>query len=278
MAVTNFCNDQLPSQYFFLRGTEKYTNDVRVFDDQYDVLITADCGDLHFAGIHEHVAKMTAPNEKRRPLLINIDHHVTNSLYGDLNIVDAHASSTCELLHRFFTKTGVELDQNMATCLLTGIITDTGHFSNPATTHEALETASSLLRLGAKSHEISRRLLRNKSIDSLRLWGSVLSRLKYNEKLGVASTVIFNRDLEDKISEEHVEGVSNFLNQFLDAKVIMVLRETPDGKVRGSLRSSENIDVSQIAKLMGGGGHKKAAGFAVPGRIVEDATGWRLEE
>jgi phosphoesterase RecJ-like protein len=278
IAVTNFCVDPLPTQYLFLQGTEKYTTDPLVFTEQYDALVVIDCGDLHYAGIHEHVAKMTVPKGKRRPLLINLDHHITNEMYGDLNVVDAQASSACELLYRLFVRTGIEFNQDIATCLLTGIITDTSNFNNAATTYTSLEAASHLLRHGAKLHEISRHLRRNKTIDALRLWGLVLSRLKYNEKLGVASTVIFNRDLENGVSDEHIEGVSNFLNQFLNAKIIMVLRETPDGKVRGSLRSSDDIDVSQIAKLMGGGGHKKAAGFAVPGRIIEEAGTWRLEE
>jgi len=261
----------------YMRGAERYTTDSAVFDEDHDVVVVMDCSDLRYAGVHEYVPKMTVPGGRRRPVLINLDHHITNEMYGDLNVVDAGASSACELTHRFFEAVGVEVNQEMATCLLTGILTDTSHFSNPATTRSSLESASRLLQRGAKVHDVSRNLQRNKSVDALRLWGSVLSRLKFNEKLGVASTVIFNDDLGEGITEEHVEGVSNFLNQFLEAKVIMVLREMPDGKVRGSLRSAENIDVSQIAKLMGGGGHKKAAGFAVPGKIVEDKTGWRVE-
>lgn len=275
--MTNFCQDAPPPQYMYMRGTEKYTTNPAVFNGDHDVLVVMDCSDLRYAGVHEYVAKMTVPSSKHRPILINLDHHATNEMYGDLNIVDAKASSACELTHRFFEAVDIEVNQEMATCLLTGIITDTGHFSNPATTRSSLESASRLLQRGARLHDIGRNLQRNKSVDSLRLWGSVLSRLKFNEKLGVASTVIFSRDLSDGITEEHVEGVSNFLNQFLDAKVIMVLREMSDGQVRGSLRSVEHVDVSQIAELMGGGGHKKAAGFAVPGKIVEDAEGWRVE-
>jgi len=277
ITVTNFCKDEVPPQYMYMRGADKYTTDSEVFDDGHDVLVVMDCSDLRYAGVHEHVPRMSVAQSKRRPVLINFDHHVTNEMYGDLNVVDAQSSSACELLHRFFEHQGVEVTQDMATCLLTGILTDTGHFSNPATSRSALEAASRLLKRGAKVHDVSRNLQRNKSVGALRLWGSVLSRLKYNDDLGVASTVIFSDDLGEGVTEEHVEGVSNFLNQFLDARVIMVLRELPDGKVRGSLRSAENVDVSQIAKLMGGGGHKKAAGFAVPGRIVEDAAGWRVE-
>ncbi len=277
VAVTNFCKDEVPPQYLYMRGTERYTTNPAVFDGDYDVLVVMDCSDLRYAGVHEHVPHMTVADGRRRPVLINLDHHVTNEMYGDLNVVDANASSACELTHRFFEHLDVEITQDMATCLLTGILTDTGHFSNPATSRSVLEAASRLLKRGAKVHDVSRNLQRNKSVDALRLWGSVLSRLKYNDDLGVASTVIFSDDLGEGVTEEHVEGVSNFLNQFLDAKVIMVLRELPDGNVRGSLRSAENVDVSQIAKLMGGGGHKKAAGFAVPGKIIEDAAGWRVE-
>ena len=276
-AVVNYCQDEVPPQYLYMHGADRYTNDPAVFDERHDVLVVMDCSDLRYAGVHDHVARLSVPESRRRPVLINLDHHATNEMYGDLNLVDAGASSACELTHRFFESVGAEVTQDMATCLLTGILTDTGHFSNPATTREAMEAASRLLQLGAKMHDVSRNIQRNKSVEALRLWGSVLSRLKFNERMGVASTVIFNSDLVDGVTEEHVQGVSNFLNQFLEAKVIMVLREMPDGQVRGSLRSAEDVDVSQIAKLMGGGGHKKAAGFAVPGRIVEDAAGWRVE-
>jgi phosphoesterase RecJ-like protein len=231
-----------------------------------------DAGDLRFAGIADLVAAMP-----RRPFILNFDHHATNERFGDVNVLDVTASSTAEVVYNFFRDCGKDIDKAIATCLLTGILTDTGNFSNPATSKSSLEAASDLLGRGGKIQEVANRLMRNKSMESLRLWGDVLSRLKYNEKLGVASTVIFNKDLErEGVEDEQIEGVSNFLNNFLDVKIVLVLRELPGGLVKGSFRTAENVDVSLIAKVLGGGGHKKAAGFTVPGRVIETPEGWRV--
>lgn len=271
--ATGFCLDQVPDQYTFMPGTEEFVFDQAVFaDPSYDLLAVFDAGDLRYAGIADLVAAMP-----RQPVILNFDHHNTNDLFGDVNILDIKASSTAEVVYHFFQSCGVDIDKAMATCLLTGILTDTGNFSNPATTERCLIAASDLLRRGGKIQEVANRLMRNKSVESLRLWGDVLARLKYNERLGVASTVIFSKDLErEGIDGEQIEGMSNFLNNFLDVKIVLVLTEIPGGKVKGSFRTSEDIDVSAVAKALGGGGHKKAAGFTVPGRVVEVADGWRI--
>jgi phosphoesterase RecJ-like protein len=273
IAATAYCLDPVPEQYRFMPGTEDYSYDPTVFSDpSYDLMAVFDAGDLRFAGVADLVAAMP-----RRPFILNFDHHATNERFGDVNILDVTASSTAEVVYNFFGDCGKDIDKDIATCLLTGILTDTGNFSNPATSKTCLKAASDLLGRGGKIQEVANRLMRNKSMESLRLWGNVLSRLKYNGKLGVASTVIFNKDLErEGIDDEQVEGVANFLNNFLDVKIVLVLRELADGKVKGSFRTAEDIDVSLLAKILGGGGHKKAAGFTVPGRIVETPDGWRV--
>lgn len=272
--ATGFCADVVPSQYAYMPGTEAFTADPSVFADPvHDVLAVFDAGDLRFAGIADHVAAMRTP-----PTIVNFDHHATNERFGAVNVVDVTASSTAEVVYDFLGNVGAEIDREIATCLLTGILTDTGSFSNPATTGSSLEAASDLVRRGAKMQEVASKLMRNKSITSLKLWGKVLARLKHNERLGVASTAIFAEEIAaEGVDEEHIEGISNFLNQFLDAKVVLVLKELPGGKVKGSFRTAEDIDVSAPAKILGGGGHKKAAGFTMPGRIVETDKGWRVE-
>lgn len=273
MRAAAFCVSEVPSQYFYMPGTETYVTDPSVFaGEDHDVVAVFDSGDLEYAGIAEHLAG------RKGLTILNFDHHVTNEGFGDVNIVDPTASSTAEVVYRFFLSQGVEIRRGMATCLLTGILTDTGSFTNPATTSGSFSAASDMLRRGAKLQEVSRNLVRNKPLPALRLWGDVLARLRFNERLGVASTVVFADDMRrEGIDEEHVEGISNFLNTFLDAKVVLVLRELPGGKVKGSFRTAEDVDVSAIAKAMGGGGHRKAAGFTVPGRIVEGDRGWKVE-
>ena len=180
--VTAFCADPIPEQYSFMPGTDEFSCDPAVFQDaSHDVLAMFDAGDLRFAGIADLVAAMP-----KKPYILNFDHHATNERFGDVNVLTVGASSTAEVVYRFMQDCGIEIDRKIATCLLTGILTDTGNFSNPATTNSCLEAASDLLRRGGKIQEVSNKLMRNKSVESLRLWGDVLSRLKYNEKIGRA--------------------------------------------------------------------------------------------
>jgi phosphoesterase RecJ-like protein len=269
-----FCLDEPPRQYAYLPGTEEFTTDPAVFGRGHDVVAVFDAGDLRYAGVDAHVAAM-----RPKPAILNFDHHVTNERFGDVNVVDVKASSTAEVVYGFCMTCGVDIDRDMATCILTGILTDTGNFTNPATTGGSLEAASDLMRRGAKIQEVASQLVRNKPIDALRLWGQVFSRLKFNRELGVASTAILASDLDaGDVEEEHVEGIANFLNTFLDAKVVLVLKEMPGGKVKGSFRTAEDVDVSVPAKMLGGGGHKKAAGFTMAGKVVETDKGWQVVE
>lgn len=273
MQVTGFCHDAIPHQYHYLPGTEHFTNDADVFhrDDGADVIAVFDAGDLRFAKIDGHLGAM-----RRKPVVINFDHHATNEHFGDINVVDVSAASTTEVVYGFLDSIGHRPCEDISKCLLTGILTDTGGFSNAATTGRSLHVASDLVRHGARIQEVALRLDRNKPVHALRVWGSVLDRLKFHEDTGVASTAVFLSDYGDAtgVDEEHVEGISNFLNKFLDVPVVLVLKEVPDGKVKGSLRTTADIDVSAIAKALGGGGHKKASGFTIAGTLQERDDRW----
>ncbi|MEK7570136.1 MAG: DHH family phosphoesterase [Patescibacteria group bacterium] len=239
----------------------------------FDVVIALDSSSLTYAGADSLVAKL-----KGQPTIINIDHHGTNPHFGNLNVVDPEAPSCTVLVHRFLQHIGAHVSQDISTCLLTGILTDTGGFSNMGTTHEAMEIASELLKRGAKFRAITNHTVRNKTVNSLKLWGRALDRLTRHAN-GIVSTVVTQADLEEcEATEEDMEGISNFLNALQDAKVIMVLKER-DGEVKGSLRTTDpDTDVAAMAKqLFGGGGHKKAAGFSVPGTLTQTPDGWRIQ-
>ncbi|MBI4133627.1 DHH family phosphoesterase [Candidatus Uhrbacteria bacterium] len=271
--VVAFCADAIPEQYHYLPGFERFTYDPGVFQDQYDLLCVFDAGDPRYAGIALHLERMP-----QRPTIVNIDHHATNERYGDQNLLFTDASSTAEVVHRFFTANGITIDPHMATCLLTGIVTDTSNFVNPATNATCIRAASNLLICGARMGDITRSLVRNKSIPALQLWGRALERIRENHALGIASTIITKEDVEEAGADvgEATEGIANFLGAVLDVAVIMVLKEQSDGLIKGSLRSNSK-DVSAIAKLLGGGGHKKAAGFTVRGKLIEKDGIWQVE-
>ncbi len=265
--VRAFCRDLPPACYRYLDNVHRYTNDPAVFDDAYDVVIIFDSGDLRYCGVHEHMPRL-APGYH----LVNLDHHVTNERFAQTNIVLTDASSTAEVVYRFYAHNGVHVDAAMATSLLTGLLTDTSSFSNAATNPLAMEAAGAMLSAGARHGDILKHLMHNKTILSLKLWGKMLSRLRYNPAYDMVATYILDEDMAG-LETDDVEGASNFLSATVgEADAIMTLRELPGGLIKGSFRSV-NRDVSKVAKLLGGGGHKKAAGFTVAGRIAETPDG-----
>jgi len=269
-----FCLDPAPEYFQFLPNVEVITSDeTHLATKEFDLIIILDSGDLEYAGIHEHFRKL-----KGLPVVINIDHHPSNAYFGHINLVHPAASSTSEIIYHFLDYFRFPIDKEVATCLLTGILTDTGGFSNLATTSSSMEVASKLLASGARLKQITENALKNKSLTQLQLWGRALARLKRDEKTGVVTTVITQKDFDElDIDDNGTEGIANFLNNIDGAKVIIVLREKEDGTIKASLRTTHpEVDVSELAKKFGGGGHKKAAGFSVKGKIVETKEGWKI--
>ena len=132
-----------------------------------------------------------------------------------------------------------------------------------------------MLAAGGRMFDVHKHLLHDKTIPALKIWGLFLSRLRYNPTYDLVTTYMREEDVKD-VPKDVVEGVSNFLNAVTGgADTTLVLNEIGNGQVKGSFRSV-NRDVAKVAKLLGGGGHKKAAGFTVAGRIVETADGPRI--
>lgn len=270
--VSLYCFDELPNYLTFLSGTEKIKSQIDDFWRQAKAIIIVDCGDLSMVGI---------PDESfTGKCLAVIDHHVSNPLYGEVNVVESTAASSSEIIFNYFKFSRLAIDKAAATALLTGIYTDTDGFSNLGTTPESLAIASELLKLGANFKEVTANTLQNKSVASLKLWGKALERLRLDRDKGIAITVLRQTDVDEcQARPDDAEGIASLLNHLADVKMSMVLRELPDGTVKGSLRTTnELIDVSKVAKLLGGGGHMKAAGFTVKGRVMETEKGWKIVE
>ena len=260
--VSVFCSAPLPKNLTFLDYAHEVQSDTALFTQPYDFIITFDAGSLRHCGIDQLL-----PMTPKGYTLIVFDHHATNERFGMINAVYTNACSTAEVVYRFFEECHITIDDRMATSLLTGIVYDTSSFSNSGTTSKGLEAAGELFARGARQTDVLRSLVQNKSPDGLRLWGLALSRLSYHPGLDVVSTYFLTEDLPTKASEEAVEGLSNFLNAACgQGDTMLVLRETREGKIKGSLRSIKR-DISRVAQLLGGGGHKKASGFMVNGKI-----------
>ncbi len=185
-----FCKSPVP-EYLSWLPEHKFTSDASILEHpDLDVIVTIDVGDLRLTGIKEQIEKIDHP-----VLIINIDHHAANVQYGHINLVLPETSSTAELIHKLFEYLGIQITPEVATYLLTGVVTDTEGLTNPAANQNAFEVAGALVTAGGKMQSIVRGVFHNKTVPVLKLWGECLSRLKYNSEKGLASTVIWSADL-----------------------------------------------------------------------------------
>lgn len=272
--VSMVCPDTIPRPFLFLPAINKIQKDI-LFGD-YEVIIVIDCGDLRRTGFPERLKKFARTFKN----FINIDHHPKNDLWkiANLNIVDQEASSASEILWKILKKLPIKLNRDMATAILTGIYTDTGGFKHSNTSPKTLEIAAELLTYGAKLKVITKNVSLNKSVAALKLWGLALSRLHQNLALQIVTTVITRDDLQKCEATYHdLAGVVNLMNSISEARAAILFFETPEGSIRASLRTEkDNVDVGKIARLFGGGGHKKAAGFTLEAELKMNGNEWQI--
>jgi len=269
------CKDPVPRPFLFLPEMDKIQSDF-LFGD-FEIIVVIDCGDIRRTGFDLRLKDFA----KKKRNLINIDHHPKNDLHkiANLNLVDYEASSTSEIIWELIQKMKVEVDKNIATALFTGLYTDTGGFKHSNTQPKTLEVASELLKRGARIKLVTRNVSLNKSVPAMKLWGMALSRLHRHPELKIVSSVITRKDLKDCLATyDDIAGVVNLINTIPDSKAAILFFETPEGKIRASIRTEDDkVDVSRLAAIFGGGGHKKASGFTVEGKLVFNNSGWKIE-
>ena len=248
----------VPEQYRRLPRAHQCTTSLHIFDNpEVDLVVVFDCSDAQF--VRSLVERIPG-----NPQVVNIDHHTTNSRYGHVNQVVDVAPATAAIVHRFFEENQIIPSRDAATCLLTGLCFDTTAFSNAATDERALDAASKLVLSGARVQDVIHAMFHNRSVSALRVWGSALERIQEDREQNMISTYLTRQDVEDnQVSDDEIDGLSNFLNLVTDIDTLCVYRETADGHVKVSMRSLTR-DVSEIAKAQGGGGHKRAAGYIIP--------------
>lgn len=272
--VPVYVTTALPEQYRRLPRAHQCTTSLHIFDNpEVDLVVVFDCSDAEFVrGLVERIPG--------NPQVVNIDHHTTNSRYGDVNQVVDGAPATAAVVYRFFEENQIIPSRDAATCLLTGLCFDTTAFSNGATNERALDVASKLLLNGARVQDVIQTMFHNRSIGALRVWGAALERIEEDREQQMITTYLTRSDIDDNhVSDDEIDGLSNFLNLVTDIDTLRVFRETGDGHVKVSMRSLTR-DVSEIAKAQGGGGHKRAAGYVIPeSKLVCGADGcWRVEK
>ncbi len=271
-----FCMHQAPDTLEWLTWYDPITNDLEVVREwNADLYIVLDCGDLKHPGLDEFIASLPI-----HPRIINIDHHATNKQFGEHNIVLTDTASTTEILYQLFTELEIQITPRMASALLAGILGDTYNFTNPNTTQDSMHIASELLKHGASLPKVSEAIFNNKSLSTLQAWGKLLTQALYVPEWELAVVVINAADLEadQLIASEVSDGMANFLNNLTGVSAALIVHQQTNGFIKGSLRTnSDLIDVSKLATMLGGGGHKKAAGFQFQGQLVKVENGWKVE-
>jgi phosphoesterase RecJ-like protein len=253
------CDDPAPATFDFLAGVR----DIRRPGEpvEADLIVALDCGDQGRMG--NSFAALPNP----RPPVINIDHHVTNTQFGAINLVPTACTSTAEVLVELFGQLDLEIDQTLATCLLTGIVTDTLGFRTVSVTPRTIQIASELMDAGADLAAITMQALNLRPLSTLRLYQKGLAHLAFQDGLlwtsiSHAEQLAAGYDLPGSSS-----GLVSLLGNTQEAAMGVVLMELADGQVNVSFRCRPPWDVAELATSLGGGGHQLAAGCTIAGPL-----------
>jgi phosphoesterase RecJ-like protein len=242
----------------FLAGSETIIDNLD--QGQWDLMISVDASD------EERTGGAGAYGRAHSAVLINLDHHPTNTLFGSIHLIQAEAASAAEVVFEWLERMQHPLSAPVAAALLTGVVTDTIGFRTSNVTPRTLEIAQHLMQAGAPLHEIVSRTLATKPYSHIDLWRRVFATVQLAD--GIISAVITPDDIKMAgLTESTDGGLVGVLISVEEAAVAVVFKVQTDGTVELSLRSKPAFDVSGVALALGGGGHKQAAGATVSGTI-----------
>ncbi len=271
--IACFSKDAVPKVFEFLPEFSIIKN--KIIPARYDLIILLDCALFSRTGLDNINEAASSFNN-----ILIIDHHPQEEIEcGErencVSIIDPKASSTAVLAYDLLKKMNVNITKNIANCLLTGIFTDTGGFQHSNADSRSLAAAAELMKKGSRVDKIAKNIFSGKSVPAIRLWGMALNRIETNPQTNMAVSYISKKDIADLgARKEDLAGLVNVINTISDAKFSLLLTEGENNKIKGSLRSEEykGIDVSRIARSLGGGGHKLASGFELDGDLKNNVA------
>ncbi len=255
--VTMVSPDGVPHAHRHLRGSEQVVTQAR---GAFDLVVVVDSSDL--ARLGEALLGV-----ERQPDL-NIDHHVTNEAFARLNLVDTSAAATAEMIALALPRWNLPCTPQVAAALLSGIVTDTIGFRTPNVTATTLRVAADLMDHGAELAELYRLALVNRPLAAIRLWAAGLGRLEQEERLVWTTLTLADRRAAQYPGRDDADLI-NLLSAIEGADIAVIFVEQPNGTVKVSWRAQPGYDVSQIATLLGGGGHPSASGAELAGSLEE---------
>ncbi|MBN1876063.1 MAG: bifunctional oligoribonuclease/PAP phosphatase NrnA [Anaerolineae bacterium] len=264
------CVHPIPEMLSYLPGVKTFVSSIPEDIDPVtpatqhtsgvDLVVAVDMSDL------ERTGGIYQETRHGQLSLLVIDHHETNDEFGDVNLVDPTAAATALLMAELIEALGITIDTDIATCLLTGIITDTRGLRTTNTTPAVLSFVARMIEAGGDYLSVVQKTLDSVTYWQMRAWGIALNRLQLHN--GVAWTTLPIAEKQQLGIEDHADlGFSNFLSRIAEANISVSFLEMNDGTVKVSMRARPGYNVAWIAKELGGGGHRQAAGCSIPGPL-----------
>ncbi|MBW1821189.1 MAG: bifunctional oligoribonuclease/PAP phosphatase NrnA [Deltaproteobacteria bacterium] len=268
--ITLYNESSIPAVYRFLPHVEMIENSINTVDD-FDTAIILDCTSLQRIGT-------AASMVNDIPVIINIDHHISNSCFGNFQLIDTSASSTAEIVYRLIKKMDVAIDKAIATSIYTGILTDTGSFRFSNTNQAAFAICREMVEKGVEPSDVARHVYGRYSLGRIKLLNLALDSIEmfHNGKLSIMT---ITQEMLNKTGTraEDIDGLINYARRIEDVKIAALIHEKQNGRhnlkdsgrYHVSLRSDGSVDVAAMAASFGGGGHISAAGFDVQSCLTD---------
>ncbi|NLZ48205.1 MAG: bifunctional oligoribonuclease/PAP phosphatase NrnA [Clostridiales bacterium] len=261
--VNIICKETVPEVFNYLSGVDEINQSTGKLDYDVDCVIVLDCGNVE--RINFDISDLKA----RKCILLNIDHHLSNDYYGDINYVDASHSAVGEIVYLLLKELGVDIDAEIAKCLYTSIITDCGSFRFSNTTNLTHKIAGDLISIGIDFPAIHSLIYENKNYSLVKLSGKVIDNMFLCCENKVCFMEVSQKLLEEfSVDSSDASSLVDIGTTIKGVEVVVFIKENTDG-YKVSLRSKKKFDVRKLAEEFGGGGHSKAAGFTYRGNLDE---------
>ena len=260
----------IPAVYRFLPSVERIVRHIKKANT-YDVALILDCGDLARIGD-------ASDTVSRIPVIINIDHHISNTHFGDMQLIDTTACATAEIVYRLIKALKASIDEDIATSIYTGILTDTGSFRFSNTNEAAFAISKEMTEWGVDPYKVAQHVFGTYSLGRIKLLNLALDSIEISDNGKLSIMTVTRSMLEETGTQaEDLDGMINYARRIEDVKMAALIQEQKNGsnessnfrRYHVSLRSDSTVDVAAIASSFGGGGHASAAGFQIETTLLE---------